>query len=181
MKTIMTVRGPISSSEIGLTSMHDHILADLSFFKQPVTDDIKKNSPITLDGSIEMEHLCYLRNGLAEYSNDNWNLTDVDFMTKEVLFFKERGGNTILEASAPGIRYNTERLKYISETTNVNIIASTGLYREETWPTRFTGMGIKDIQSYLLNGIVSEICGQIWARGACQVHDTRQFAWPQGF
>ena len=29
--------------------------------------------------------------------------------------------------------------------------------------------------------IVSEICGQIWARGACQVHDTRQFAWPQGF
>ncbi len=40
----------------------------------------------------------------------------------------------------------------------------------------------RDLSTALLDfGIVSEICGQIWARGACQVHDTRQFAWPQGF
>ena len=42
---------------------------------------------------------------------------------------------------------------------------------------------VEAIQAGVTNyiGIVSEICGQIWARGACQVHDTRQFAWPQGF
>ena len=159
MKTIMTVCGPITSDEIGLTSMHDHILADLSFFKQPITDDIEKDSPIDLNNSIEMKNLCYLRNGLAIYCSDNWNLTDVDFMTKEVRYFKERGGNTILEPSAPGIRCNTDKLKYISETTNVNIIASTGLYREETWPIRFTKMGSSDIQSYLQNEINCGIDG----------------------
>ena len=159
MKAIMTVCGPIPDDKIGLTSMHDHILADLSFFKQPITDDIEKDSPIDLDSSIEMKNLCYLRNGLAGYCSDNWNLTDADLMTKEVQYFKERGGNTMLESSAPGIRCNTERLKYISETTNVNIIASTGLYREETWPARFAKMGSSDIQSYLLNEINCGIDG----------------------
>ena len=161
----MTVCGPIPSNKIGLTSMHDHILADLSFFKQPITDDIEKDSPIDLNSSIEMKDLCYLRNGLAIYCSDNWNLTDVDLMTKEVQYFKERGGNTILEPSAPGIRCNTDKLKYISENTNVNIIASTGLYREQTWPASFTKMASNDIQSYLLNeinyGIFSRICKRV--------------------
>lgn len=106
-----------------------------------------------------MKNLCYLRNGLAIYCSDNWNLTDVDLMTREVQYFKERGGNTILEASAPGLRCNTDKLRYISETTNVNIIAGTGLYREETWPARFTGMGSSDIRSYLLNEIHCGIDG----------------------
>lgn len=159
MKTIMTVCGPIPSDNIGLTSMHDHILADLSFFKQSITNDIKKDSPIDLNSIIEMKNLSYLRNGLAVYCSDNWKLTDVDLMTKEVQYFKERGGNTILEPSAPGIRCNTEKLKYISKTTNVNIIASTGLYREETWPAGFTKMSPREIQSYLLNEIDCGIDG----------------------
>ena len=93
MKTIMTVCGPIPADKIGLTSMHDHVL---SFFKQPITDDIEKDSPIDLDSLIDMKNLCYLRNGLAIYCSDNWNLTDVDLMIKEVQYFKERGGNTVL-------------------------------------------------------------------------------------
>ena len=153
MKTIMSVCGPIHPNKIGLTSMHDHIMADLSFFKNPITDNIEKDSPIDLDSPIEMKNLCYLRNGLANYCNDNWNLTDADLMTTEVQYFKERGGVTILEPSAPGIRCNTEKLKNISEATNVNIIASTGLYREETWPARFTRMGLNDMKSHFLNEI----------------------------
>ncbi len=139
--------------------MHDHILADLGFFKQPITADVENNSPIDLTGPIEMEHLSYLRNGLAVYSADNWNLTDVDLMTKEVQYFKNRGGHTILEPSAPGIRCHTDKLKYISETTGVNIVASTGLYREETWPASFTTMGPRDIQAFLLEEINCGIDG----------------------
>jgi phosphotriesterase-related protein len=159
MKTIMTVRGPIPPEEIGLTSMHDHVLADLSFFRQPVTEDIEKDSPLDLNAPIEMQNLCYLRNGLAVYCRDNWDLTDVELMTREVRYFAERGGSTILEPSAPGIRCNTAGLKRISEATNVNIIASTGLYREETWPARFAAMTSRDIQAYMLEEINSGIDG----------------------
>ena len=159
MKTIMTVRGPIPSTEIGLTSMHDHILADLSFFNQPITEVVKRDCPIDLNSTVQMKNLSFLRNGLAAYCADNWNLMDADLMTMEVQHFKERGGNSILEPSAPGIRFGTEKLRLISERTNVNIIASTGLYREETWPARFTRMGPRGVQSYLLSEINEGIDG----------------------
>jgi predicted metal-dependent phosphotriesterase family hydrolase len=44
MTTIMTVCGPIPADKRGLKSMHDHIQANLSFFKQPITDIVEKDS-----------------------------------------------------------------------------------------------------------------------------------------
>lgn len=149
----MTVCGPVHPEKIGFTSMHDHIMADLSIFKAPITDDIEKNIPFDPNSPIKMKNLCYLRNGWAGYCNDNWTLTDVDLMTTEVQYFKDRGGTTILEPSAPGLRCNIAKLKDISNATNVNIIASTGLYREETWSPEFTKMNSSDMQSHFLNEI----------------------------
>ncbi len=159
MKTIMTVCGPIEPDKIGLTSMHEHVLADLSFFASPITDDIQETSPINLRSPIEMKNLCYLRNGWLGYCSDNWNLRDPELMTREVQYFKDQGGATILEASAPGIRCDTEKLREISKATNVNIIASTGLYREETWPDHFTNMSAKDMQAHFLDEINCGIDG----------------------
>ncbi|MBU8913470.1 MAG: hypothetical protein KOO61_05555 [Spirochaetales bacterium] len=159
MNTVMTVCGPIPSEEMGLTSMHDHILADLSFFNEPITEEVRRGCPIDLNSTVQLKDLSYLRNGLAAYNADNWNLTDADLMMQEVQHFKERGGNSILEPSAPGIRCGTDKLRLISERTGVHIIASTGFYREETWPARFTGMGPGDVQSYLLSEINDGIDG----------------------
>jgi phosphotriesterase-related protein len=149
----MTVRGLIPSSEIGLTSMHDHILADLSVFNEPITEEVKRNCPIDLSKEVELNSLSYLRNGFAAYCADNWNLTDADLMAKEVQYFKDRGGNSILEPSAPGIRYGIDKLRLISERTDVNIIASTGLYREETWPDCLARMGTADLRTHLMREI----------------------------
>ena len=159
MKEIMTVCGSIAPDALGLTSMHDHILADLSGLRQPIHASLLQDCPINLDDPIKMENLCYLRNGLNVYARDNWDLTDVDLMTKEVQYFGERGGNTILEPSSPGIRHNVEGLKSISEATQVNIIASTGLYKEDTWPIRFMNMGPRDLRAYLLDEIQHGIDG----------------------
>jgi hypothetical protein len=38
-----------------------------------------------------------------------------------------------------------------------------------------------DVVGVFIFGIVSKICGQVLAREACQVHDTRQFAWRRRF
>ena len=46
MKTIMTVCGPIPADKIGLKSMYEHIQADLSFFKQPITDNVEKDTGV---------------------------------------------------------------------------------------------------------------------------------------
>ena len=150
-KKIMTVRGAIPFDKVGVTSMHDHVLADLRVFTKQVTD--KVNSPITFDNSITMENLAYLRNGFARYFSDNFDLTNVSLMTREVQYFKERGGNTILDPSPIGLRSDIRQLRCISENSDVNIIASTGFYREETWPVQAKAMNADDITSYILKEI----------------------------
>ncbi len=46
IKTIMTVCGPIPADKIGLKSMQDHIRVDLSFFKQPISDNVEKDTGV---------------------------------------------------------------------------------------------------------------------------------------
>jgi phosphotriesterase-related protein len=131
MKQIMTVCGPIDADALGVTSMHDHVLADLGFFcNTPPEGGKLLNCPV----GPRMEDLSLIRNGAYGYMAENWNLTDPAYMEREVAFFKEKGGGAILDPSAPGIRSNLTKLKGIAEHTGVAIIASTGLYREETWP-----------------------------------------------
>jgi phosphotriesterase-related protein len=61
-------------------------------------------------------------------------------MTAEVADFIAGGGDSIVEVSAPGIRSTADDLiaiQRIAERTGVNIVASTGLYAEDTWPVLY--------------------------------------------
>jgi len=132
MKKVMTVCGPVSPDTLGLTSMHDHVLADLTFFQNKGKPP--ESCPIRADDKITIENISFVRNCGYHYLAENWDLTDADYMEQEVRWFKEQGGGAILDPSAPGIRSDMTMLKGIAERTGVSIIACTGLYREETWP-----------------------------------------------
>ncbi len=149
MKQIMTVRGPIAPDELGTTSMHDHILVNSGFYKQLFDKEAATSCPVDLAEPVKMHNLSYLHHGYQVYSDDNWDLTAPDFMRTEVQYFKERGGQAILETSAPGIRRNIKGLKGISEKTGVHIIASTGLYIEESWPQKFRRMATENFVAFL--------------------------------
>lgn len=136
MSQIMTVLGPIKAETLGITTMHDHVLAHLTpFFISNLDVEQKAACPIDVDKKMAMEDLSYLNElGLSSHCEDNWDLSDVEFMKKEVAYFKGRGGKSILEPSAPGIRTNILGTRDISQATGVNIIASTGLYVGVSWP-----------------------------------------------
>ena len=91
MKKITTVCGPIDPANLGKSSMHDHVLSDMSSFKGTISDEERKTCPINVDDKIKLEDLAYLQHGYHGYSADNWDLTDFDLMKKEVAYFKERG------------------------------------------------------------------------------------------
>jgi phosphotriesterase-related protein len=152
---IMTVLGPIEADVLGITTMHDHVLAYLTpFFGSKLTDENRCLCPINTEKKISIEDLCYLNElGLRVYNEDNWDLSDLELMKREVAFFKQRGGKSILEASAPGIRTNIEGMRDIAQSTGVNIIASTGLYVGASWPARFKKMNEKEYRNYLLKEI----------------------------
>ncbi|MCP4296055.1 MAG: hypothetical protein GY786_10640, partial [Proteobacteria bacterium] len=138
MKQIMTTTGAIKPEQLGLTSMHDHILVNAGFFSDlfkgefPNTSKALYPAPDCL--SVESENLIFLGHGHRVFSQDNWDLNDTELMSAEVSDFRQLGGRSILETSAPGIRRDIKGLKKVSENSGVNIIASTGCYVEESWP-----------------------------------------------
>lgn len=137
-KQVMTVSGPVLPEELGFTSMHEHILADCSMFRSR----IHKRKPFIPRTAGHWEETLLLENRSAHrhdivLSLDNMRLDDEIAMTQEVTDFRDGGGGAIVEVSAPGIRSTAADLKAfqrIAKHTGVHIVASTGLYVEDTWP-----------------------------------------------
>jgi len=155
MPHIMTVLGPINAKTLGMTTMHDHVLANLTpFFISDMNNEQKAECPINVEKKMTIEDLCYLNElGLRSHCEDNWDLSNVKLMKTEVAFFKQQGGTSILETSAPGIRTNILGMRDISHATGVNIIASTGLYVKASWPAEFNVMDEGEYKEYLLKEI----------------------------
>jgi len=157
MKNVMTVRGPIDPAELGFTSMHEHVLTNADFYMEEFVPAMGEPPasvfPSAPEDPVRIEDLAYLNHGYYVRNHDNWNCSDENLMGAEVADFYACGGRAMLECSAPGIRGDVEGLKRISETTNVHIVASTGLYAEKSWPKRFENAGEEDFLNYMMDEI----------------------------
>ncbi len=152
VKDIMTVLGPIAPNQLGFTSMHEHIISDVSYYgklaKKSLPKPEKSWFPSNSNEPVVIENLSYLTHGYHNTSLDNTKL-DEELMTSEVNDFKIAGGSAILELSVPGIRGDVEALRRISKKTGVHVIASTGLYAEESWIAKYHDMSVEDFVNYM--------------------------------
>jgi len=153
LQKIMTVCGPITPQQLGFTSMHEHILSDCSMFRNRARKAcfVPSRHPVKPEDKLTLDNRSALRHDIA-LSIDNMKLDDEQMMTAEVADFKAGGGHSIVEASAPGIRSSSEdllALRRISQRTGVHIVASTGLYAEDTWPESYHVMTFKQYVKFL--------------------------------
>lgn len=158
---IITVCGPIAPEQLGFTSMHEHILSDCSMFRNRARKEtfFPRRLTVKPDDKLILANRSALRHDIV-ISSDNMKLDDEDIMTDEVGAFKASGGDSILEVSAPGIRSSPKDilgLQRISERTGVNIIVSTGLYAEDTWPACYRTMTFEQYVEFLLHEIAHGI------------------------
>ncbi len=157
----MTVCGPIKPEELGFTSMHEHIFSDCSMFRKRA----RKESIFPIRPAPRWEEKLLMGNRSAHrheivLSLDNMKLDDERMMTGEVADFKAGGGEAIVEVSAPGIRSSPDDLniiRRIAERTGVHIVASTGLYVEDTWPAYFRSMTFEQFADFLRQEIMHGI------------------------
>ncbi len=134
--TVMSVRGPMPVSELGFTLMHEHIYSDFTgYFEEtkPDFEKIDKKKYFVADplAPVQMKDLAYLRMGGYAFTRDAWSLRDRSTMLRELDYYKQVGGQSILEVSPWGKTQGPEYhavLKDLSETTGINLICSTGLY-----------------------------------------------------
>jgi phosphotriesterase-related protein len=155
---IMTVRGAIEPSELGFTSMHEHVLVDLAeCYRARFTRGLPGMREFP-DGPFSLERRSELRHAML-LSSENLRLDDEEAATGEVADFAAAGGSAIVETGAPGIRSAEEvaAFRRISERAGVHIVACTGLYAEDSWPERFRGLSEDEYADYLRGEIADGI------------------------
>jgi phosphotriesterase-related protein len=121
---VQTVLGLIDTNSLGITLMHEHLLADLSiFFMEPEDASSRELAyqPVTIENLHFVRYKCNL-------NLDNLKMTDENLAIKEAMYFKLAGGNTIVEMSSIGLARDPLGLARISRATGLNVVMGTGFY-----------------------------------------------------
>ncbi len=155
MEKINTVTGVIGKEQLGVVTTHEHVLLDLTAFytERPVPGIDSPSSQ-----KVEMWNLGVLSRDCYALK-DNLLLTEEEVQTKEVELFKKAGGNTMVDASLPGIGRDAKALKRIAEKTGLNIIMGTGFYVGETHPESLKDMTERQIADIMVNELTVGVDG----------------------
>lgn len=119
MTQVMTVRGPIKGSELGVTLPHEHVLISMAYAFPATSPEATR--PITMD------QLGVLRNDMMRNVN-TITLDESADPVGELTMAHEAGVDTIVDLTPPELGRDPAGLARISEATGVNIICGTGHY-----------------------------------------------------
>ena len=106
-KTVPTARGPIETSALGKTLMHEHVFV--------LSPEIQQNWP-------------------EVWGDEEFRVADA---VRRLTELKEAGIDTIVDPTAIGLGRYIPRVKRIAEQLELNIIVATGLYTFDTMPFFF--------------------------------------------
>lgn len=155
MKTINTVCGALSRNNLGVVTTHEHVLLDLTAFYQalpvPGVEDPASQK-------VEMWNLGILSRDCYALK-DNLLLMDEKLQADELSFFKRAGGNTVVDASLPGIGRDPEALNRIAKMTGLNIIMGTGFYVGETHPAQLNAMTDQQVADLMIKELNEGVNG----------------------
>lgn len=161
MAEVMTVNGPISPDQLGITMPHVHLLFELTAAEQrplsalmTATERALRDKPVTMDilGLIRRNTYCV---------QDNLILGDVEEAIRELLFYKRMGGSSVVEVSVIGLGRDPLGLKKISGETGVNVICGTGWYIHPSHPPSVRESRVEQ----LFDTMVSELTAGIGNTG----------------
>ena len=152
---VMTVTGPISAEEMGITLAHEHLLLDMDW--PGLWPDVSHRPDLVWE-PVTIENLGEIRRNYMAV-RDNAIFDDVAEMAAEVAHFGACGGGTIAEMTTLGLRPNPAGLREISERTNVHVIAGTGFYTEETLSPEQAAMDIDAMRALMVRDLTEGFPG----------------------
>ena len=135
MKIIRTVKGDIAPEQMGVTTMHDHTISD--FTEMHAKTKARMTHVPAEKRKYIPENFTFFNDGGAVLC-EHESFGTVDFYEKEIGYFKEAGGNTIVDGSPAGMR-RTEQIIELANRVDVNIICATGLYTAEDRLNQYKG------------------------------------------
>ncbi len=150
---IQTVLGPVSRSDLGPTTMHEHVYADFSGMLRPAQDS---PSPELAEAPIRLGHLGWIRRNY--YSNrSNLELVDLDTTVREVAMYRNLGGGAIVDATTTGIGRNPAALARISRESGVHIIMGAGFYVGALHPEGMDERSVDDLALEIVSDLTDGV------------------------
>lgn len=130
MTKIQTVNGMISTSDMGITLPHEHIIIDTRFgWVSPSRSD----KAGLADLPVSMDMLGLIRHDMR-FCKDNLILDDSEASVRELKMFQSIGGRTIVDQTTRGLSPKPDALREIGLKTGLNIVAGSGYYTARTHP-----------------------------------------------
>ena len=173
---LKTVCGELSRNELGTVTTHEHVLLDLTAFYQELP--VKGiDDPATQ--KVEMWNLGILSRDCFALK-DNTILDNEEDQTEEVAFFKRAGGDTLVDASLPGIGRDPQVLLRVSQKTGLNVIMGTGFYVGATHPEELQFMNERQIADIMVKELTEGVdgtdirAGYIGEIGISEVFDDKE-------
>lgn len=150
---ILTVTGPIDPATLGPTLMHEHIFID---FQNPVaraaisraTDVGLHLAPVTRETLSDVRH-----RGVP--NRDNLYLTDLDEAIAEVMEFKRRGGQAIVDVTSIGLGRDPEALAQVATATGLQVVMGAGWYQKQFHPPDMDRRTVEELTEVIVRDITA--------------------------
>ncbi len=146
---VLTVLGPVSGDELGITLTHEHFLIDQTvwlYISEAATERALAHQPVT------MENLSWVRYNM--YSNiDNNLLLDEELAIREFMLFKKEGGRTVVDVTTDSIGRDPAALVRISQATGLHVIMGCGYYVGEAQSEEFDNKSEEEIAEEIIRDI----------------------------
>jgi phosphotriesterase-related protein len=149
---IRTVLGDIAPGELGTTLGHEHLLIDLrGLWEEPPAERAHLiDQDLTLENRGEL-----IRNPYD--SRFNLLIDDPELIIRELMYYKEAGGQGLIDMTTVGIKPDPQGLCQIAQRTGIHVVAGCGYYRQpllaEALHDRNTGQIAEDLLRWLTEGM----------------------------
>jgi phosphotriesterase-related protein len=141
---VQTVLGPVDPAALGVVSMHEHVLCDVT--PPSVATSGQQRVKITLENVHEVRFFWTRHFG-------NHILDDPDLMIAELGDFRAAGGGTIVDLTIRGIAPDPVGLERISRESGVHIVAGTGYYVAEFCGEELAATKTEDMADAMINDL----------------------------
>ena len=149
---IYTVLGPIEPDELGMTSMHEHLLCDARVWQRPSAEEPPAS------GKVSIETLGYLRWNLLSME-DNLLLDDPGLIAREAAEFKRVGGSGIVDLTIIGLGRRVADLPQIARATGLHVMVGCGFYVHNTHPAWLEDASVEAICDFIVDELQTGIDG----------------------
>jgi phosphotriesterase-related protein len=161
----ITTAGPVAAGDLGIVLPHEHILFDLSAYLTVPLDDHERalvGAPLTLDNAGHIR-----RSPLV--SRENLVLHDEEVAARELGYFREVGGGTVVDCTLPEMKRDVAAVARVASASGVHVIAVTGHYVKPTQGPEVARQSVDEITRWMVSELRDGIEGTEIRAGAIKV------------